>query len=252
MPSPRLCLRQHDAIWAAIGSGAGSLGPGLGWGASTLADLLPFPPHLLSFSTSLPQSSLSPPQRRSAPHARWAPSPTLPQGAKCKHTKARWCIVSPAPAARRALPGRAPGQGGAGGPGCQGAPWGRGRGQHLSPSHWGPCQPELSRDESAPEKQASLTPEPSGHCLLSSPEPLLGGINPFLTPVLRLGGVVPKGGDSVWGCQQAVSCPQQPCNRGTLGEPGSRGPGPGGTDRDFFLFHQLLQGEPPALLPSHH
>lgn len=101
-------------------------------------------------------------------------------------------------------------------------------------------------------EQASLTPEPSGHCLLSSPEPLLDGINPFLTPVLRLRGVVPKGGDSVWGCQQAASCPQQPCNRGTLGEPGSRGPGTGSTDRDFFLFHQLLQGEPPALLPSHH
>ena len=44
-------------------------------------------------------------------------------------------------------------------------------------------------------EQASLTPEPSGHCLLSSLEPLLGGINPFLTPVLRLRGVVPKGGD---------------------------------------------------------
>lgn len=71
----------------------------------------------------------------------------------------------------------------------------------------------------------SLTPESSGHCLLSSPEPLLGGINPFLTPVLRLGGVVPKGGDSVsvGGCQQAALCPQQPCNRGTLGELGSRG-----------------------------
>lgn len=34
-----------------------------------------------------------------------------------------------------------------------------------------------------------MTPEPSGHCLLSSPEPLSGGINPFLTPVLRLGEV---------------------------------------------------------------
>lgn len=68
-----------------------------------------------------------------------------------------------------------------------------------------------------------MTPEPSGHCLLSSPEPLSGGINPFLTPVLRLGGVVPKGGDSVWGCQQAPWCSQQPCNRGTLGELGPAG-----------------------------
>lgn len=33
---------------------------------------------------------------------------------------------------------------------------------------------------------------------------------------------------------------------------GPGGPGTGGTDRDFFLFHQLLQGEPPVLLPSHH
>lgn len=32
---------------------------------------------------------------------------------------------------------------------------------------------------------------------------------------------------------------------------GPGGPGAGGTDKDFFLFHQLLQGEPPALLPSH-
>lgn len=39
---------------------------------------------------------------------------------------------------------------------------------------------------------------------------------------------------------------------GTLGELGSRGPGTGGTGRDFFLFHQLLQGEPPVLLPSYH
>lgn len=39
---------------------------------------------------------------------------------------------------------------------------------------------------------------------------------------------------------------------GTLGELGSRGPGTGGTGRDFSWFHQLLQGEPPVLLPSYH
>lgn len=67
-----------------------------------------------------------------------------------------------------------------------------------------------------------MTPEPSGHCLLSSQEPLSDGINPFLTP--SWGWWYPREGDSVWGCQQATACLQQPCNRhaGGAGVPGAR------------------------------
>ena len=98
-------------------------------------------------------------------------------------------------------------------------------------------------------EQASLTPEPSGHCLLSSLEPLLGGINPFPTPVLRLRGVVPKGGDGVWGCEQAASCPQEPCNRGTLGEPGSRGPGQAALTEISSCFISCSRGSPLPFSP---
>lgn len=46
----------------------------------------PFLPTCFHYA-SFPKPSLSPPQRCSTPHACWVPSPTLPQGAKCKHTK---------------------------------------------------------------------------------------------------------------------------------------------------------------------
>lgn len=114
---------QHQAIGDPI-----HLSLGWEWGASALSDLLPFPPHLFSLSASLPKPSLSPPQRCSTPPMpAGSPPPLFPRVPSASTQRARWCIVSPAPAARRALLGQALGQGGAGGGGCQGAPWGRGK-----------------------------------------------------------------------------------------------------------------------------
>lgn len=96
-----------------------------------------------------------------------------------------------------------------------------------------------------------MTPEPSGHCLLSSPEPLSGGINPFLTPVLRLGEVwYPREGTVSGGASRLHGAHSNHVTEARWGSwvPGARDRSIG---RDFFLFHQLPQRDPPALL-SHH
>lgn len=104
----------------------------------------------------------------------------------------------------------------------------------------GAVSPGLSSGEKGPLEQA---------CLLH--------LSPFLailTPSWpQAGGRCPREGTVSGGVsRQQRACLQQPCNRGTLGELGSRGPGTRSTGRDFSLFHQLLQGEPPVLLPSCH
>lgn len=98
----------------------------------------------------------------------------------------------------------------------------------------------------------SLTPAPSGHCLLTTPEPLSGGINPFLTPGLRLGVWYPREGTVSGGASRLHRAHSNHVTEARWGSWSPRGPGTAGTDKDFFLFHQLLQGEPPALLPSRH
>lgn len=95
----------------------------------------------------------------------------------------------------------------------------------------------------------SLTPGPGGHCLPPSPEPLSGDSDPFLTPVLRLGGVVPEGGDSVWGCQQTALCPRQPWHGGSLGEPRPRGPGQETVTEISSCFISCSRGSPLPFSP---
>lgn len=111
----------------------------LAWNGGPALYLTYFPFLPTCFHSSLLSPSLHCPHPRGAPPPLPAgsPPPLFPRVPSASTQRARWCIVSPAPAARRALLGQALGQGGAGGGGCQGAPWGSGRGQHLSPRHWG-------------------------------------------------------------------------------------------------------------------